>query len=96
MTNLKLKLNKILKGFVIAVLLHSSLSYFHIIYQIVSSSLYEGIRIGFPFVYFRFFLIKGNDFLNFSWNGQSILYNLVFFFFLLFLVFKLYSHQFKK
>lgn len=75
----------LIKGTVLSAFLFLSTSYLFVLYRIspitVGTDTYT-MEIGFPFVYYKQFQLKGNVFLNTQWNQNALLIDILVYWFM--------------
>jgi len=69
---MKNNLRVIVKGTLLSILLFFSISFLTVLSQLLFTSEPYSLEIGFPFEYYRQFLLRGSDFLNTEWNRTNL------------------------
>jgi len=69
----------ILKGTVLSILIFLSISFLFVLYRISPITIGEtySLEIGFPFTYYEQFQLKGNTFINSSWNLNHLFWDCI-------------------
>lgn len=74
---MKLYLTNIIKGTILSVLIFLSISFLFVLYRISPITMGDtyNLEIGFPFKYYEQFQLRGNPYVNSSWNVKNLIWD---------------------